>query len=497
MTLLVGLDLGTTTVKALLCDTTGQVIATAVRPYELVRPRPGWVEQDLDEVWQAIVETVRQVVAHKAPGQQVAAISFSVASGTTVLVGADGRPLGRALSWMDTRAEPEIHDLLPGLDLAEVYRIAGWPFTGMFTLGHLAWLHRYDRERLDAARRICLPNDFILHRLSGRYLMDPSNAVTTALYDQLNERWHKPYLAAVGVTEDLFSPLGPSGEVLGPLTPEAAHILGLSTDTLVVNGAHDQYCAALGAGVLYPGDAVLSCGTAWVLFFPLADRNMALDLNMLVGPHLVPGIWGAMVDLYSFGLTPEWYLSQLLAGIGGKALPAKTLYQVFNEGAAAASPGANGVIFIPLGSGQTPYGAMVRLLPHHTHGDISRALMEGLAFEVRYQFERLRRSGLSMSALKAVGGAMESPIWPQIVADVVGLPITLLSGQSTAAYGAAILAGVGAGLFADLASGAAAMGVRGRTLEPDESHARRYNDLYGEYQRAVQAMMSLARGDGH
>jgi ABC-type Fe3+ transport system permease subunit len=151
MTLLVGLDLGTTAVKALLCDTTGQVVATAVRPYELVRPQPGWVEQDLDEVWQAIVETVRQVVAHTAPGQRVAAISLSVASGTTVLVGDDGQPLGRALSWMDTRAEPEIHDLLPAIDLAEVHRVAGWPFTGMFTLGHLAWLRRYDPERLDAA----------------------------------------------------------------------------------------------------------------------------------------------------------------------------------------------------------------------------------------------------------------------------------------------------------------------------------------------------------
>ena len=492
MTYLIGLDIGTSAVKALLCDAAGQVVATATRQCELVHPRPGWAESDMDGLWEAVVGSIRQVVTQGPADAAVAAISFSVASGTTVLVGGDGAPLGRAISWMDTRAEAEIGELLPGIDLGEVYRVAGWPFTGMYPLGHLAWLRRHEPERLNAARHICLPNDFIQHRLAGRYLMDPSNAVTSILYDQAGARWHEPYLDAVGVDEGLLSPLAASGEVVGPLTPDAAAALGLTTETLVVNGAHDQYCAALGTGVLFPGEMVLSCGTAWVLFVPLEDREVALELDLLVGPHLAPGVWGAMVDLYAFGLTPDWYLGELAANATGDVGATGDRYQRFNKGASAAPPGANGVLFVPLGSGQTPYGAMMRLLPHHTHGDISRALMEGLAFEVRHQFERLASSGIQVSDIKAVGGAMESPVWPQIIADVLQQPLTLLSGQATAALGAAILAGAGAGIFNNLADGIAAMGVRGRVVAPDQELGSSYDQVYAEYQRAVAALLSLA-----
>lgn len=491
MTYLIGLDIGTSAVKALLCDSAGKIVATATRQCELLHPRPGWAELDIDGLWDAVVGSVRQVVAQAEPNRQVAAISFSVASGTTVLLDADGEPLGPAISWMDTRTEAEIGGLLPGVDVNEVYRIAGWPFTGMFPLGHLAWLRRHEPERLDAARHVCLPNDFIQYRLTGSYLMDPSNAVTSILYDQAGARWHSPYLKATGISEASLSPLAASGEVVGRLTPEAASMLGLHTDTLIVNGAHDQYCAALGAGVLYPGEMVLSCGTAWVLFLPLVDRNVALDLDLLVGPHLVPGVWGAMVDLYAFGLTPDWFLGELAGEPSTEAGEGGDRYRRFNEGAASAPPGANGVLFIPLGSGQTPYGAMMRLLPQHTLGDLSRALMEGLAFEVRHQFERLAGNGLSVSDIKAVGGAMESPVWPQIIADVLDLPLTLLGGKATAALGAAILAGTGAGLFADLAEGVAAMRVRGRVVGPDPERARQYDDVFVDYQRAVAALLSL------
>jgi xylulokinase len=318
--------------------------------------------------------------------------------------------------------------------------------------------------------------------------------VTSILYDQGGARWHSPYLKAAGISEALLSPLAPSAEVVGRLTRQAASALGLSTDTLVVNGAHDQYCAALGTGVLQPGQMVLSCGTAWVLFVPLAAREAALELGLLVGPHLEPGVWGAMVDLYAFGLTPEWFVAELSGGLATDA-QAGDRYNQFNSGAATSPPGANGVLFIPLGSGQTPFGAMLRLAPHHTHGDVSRALMEGLAFEVRYQCQRLAASGIEVSDIKAVGGAMESPVWPQVIADVLQTPLALMDGQAAAALGAAILAGAGAGLFSSLSEGVSVMCSNTRGVPPDPKVRARYDQAYAEYQQGVAALLSMANMD--
>ena len=491
MALLLGLDLGTSAVKGLLCDETGWVVASADHPITLLRPQPGWVVQDVQQLWQTIVAVVRRIAAQVPQVQEVVALSLSVASGNTLLLDADGQPLGPAVHWMDCRAEPQIRQLLPHIDPEEDYRITGWALSGMSPLGHLAWLRRYDPERIAAACRFCMTNDWILHRLCGRYAMDPSNASTSGLYDQIAEHWHSPYLETLTMAEGMFSPLVPSGQALGTLTPLAAGELRLSTDTLVVNGAHDQVCAALGAGVLRPGEVLLSCGTAWVILFPAVDRTAAMAVAELVDPHVLPGLWAAMTSLYGLGLAPTWYLDLLRAGAGTPDTPIDTLYRVLNEGAASAPPGANGIVFSPLEGGRAPFGALLYLGPRHTHGDVSRALMEGAAYETRIQLERIRDSGLPLDSIKAVGGAMESPVWPHVAADVCGRCITLVGGQSTAARGAAILAGLGAGLFADPMSGAAAMAGEQRLVEPQPDHVRTYDELFGKYVRTVGLLDSL------
>jgi xylulokinase len=491
MAIFLGLDLGTTAVKGLLCSETGQVLSTTDLPIKLLRPRPGWVEQDMEALWEAVVEVVRRLTVQLKAAGMVQALSLSVASGNTLLIGEDGQPIGPAIHWMDSRAEPEMGQLLSSLDPDTHYCVTGWRLSGMSPLGHLAWLRQHAPERLAAAQRFCMTNDFVLERLCGRSVMDPSDASTSGLYDQAGERWHQPYLDLLDMPERAFSPLLSSGKVVGTLTAQAARLLGLSSSTLVVNGAHDQICAAIGAGVVRPGQVLLSCGTAWVILFPAVDRHSVLPLAEGIEPHLVPGLWAAMISLYGLGLTPTWYLKLVRTAAGAPTKSMDRLYHLFNDSAAGSPPGANGVLFSPLASGQAPFGALLRLGPSHTHGDVSRALMEGSVYETRIQLDGIREGGLPVASVRAAGGAMQSPTWAQIVADVLDLPVELVGGQSTAAKGAAILAGVGAGLFPDPASAASAMTGAERRIEPEAGRARRYQELYALYLDAVDMLGTL------
>ncbi len=488
MDLLLGLDVGTTATKALLCDLHGRVIASASYTYGLLTPQPKWVEQDPEELWHGVVETIRAVLQQVGKGHRVLALAQASQAGTTIPVDAAGQPLQHAISWMDARGAAEAAHVAQVWGAERLREMTGWALWAGLPLQHIAWLRQNRQALFAATRRFLFVNDFITFRLTGRYCMNASDAGITQLMNVATRDWDERLLALAGVQRAHLSPICPSGVVVGTVTPEAAAAAGLSPEVLVVNGAHDQYCAAIGAGVTAPGDVLLSSGTAWVIVAVPESLEVALRSGMSVSPHPIEGQWGVLRSLGGVGASLEWFIDQLY---GGKEAGDQRvrLYDDVNAGAARSAPGAGGLLFVPFGGHLatlgTGRGGFVGLSLAHTRDCMARAIMEGIGFELRWYLDELRAAGLKVAELKMVGGAARSPVWPQIVADITGLPVVLPAVKEAAACGAAILAGVGAGVFADVAAGSAAFHGDAAHLQPETTRRAVYDAQLPRYQALV------------
>jgi len=448
--LLLGLDVGTTATKAFLFDREGHLQAMASHAYGLITPQPGWVEQDPETLWSAVVAVLRAVAAALRPADRLLALAQSSQGGTTIPLDADGRPLGNALSWMDGRAQAEYEALAQAGMGEAIYRRTGWPLMAGLPLQHIRWLRRHQPERFRAVRRFAFVNDFIGRRLTGGWCMNPSDASITQLFDIETADWDDGLLELAGIRREQLSPIASSAVQIGRLTGDAAACTGLPAGLPVFNGAHDQYCAAVGAGVTAAGATLLSCGTAWVLLAVPASLEAGRRSGLALSCHAVPGRWGAIRSLGAVGAALEWLADNLWADVGPERADR---YAVINRAAAAAGPGAHGLLFYPPTGGHTSAtaggrGGWAGLALAHSRADLSRAVMEGTACELRWAIEEMAANGVDVGRLTMVGGAGRSPLWPQIVADVTGREVVVPAMTQAAGWGAAVLAGVGVGLFA-------------------------------------------------
>lgn len=484
--LLLGLDVGTTATKALLFDLDGAVVAAAKQPYDLLTPQPGWVEQEPDALWQAVVTAIRAVLAATSEGDRVVALSQASQGGTTILVDGDGDPVYPAISWMDERGAETVGALRDRLGDDVVRITTGWPLGSALSLNHLVWLRQRRPEIFQRTARVLFVNDFIARRLTGVGRMNPSDATMTQLFNVATGDWSGLLLDAAGITRDALSLVAASGTPTGALAPEAVRATGLPEDVLVVNGAHDQYCAAVGTGVTRPGAVLLSCGTAWVVLAVPEGLEAGLKSGLAISCHAVPGRWGGIRSLGGVGASLAWFLREVWSRTAG-AEPSAARYAALNAAVAQAAPGARGLLFYPLAGGHAKIGAghggFARLALEHTRADMARAVMEGVAYELRWALDEITGQGLDVASLKMVGGAAESPVWPQIVADVTGVPVALPAVRQAAACGAAILAGVGAGIFADAETAYATFARRERLVQPDPALRACYEAGFMAYQQ--------------
>jgi len=338
---------------------------------------------------------------------------------------------------MDSRAADDPRVDPAGIAPEAIYRAVGWPYFRGFPLVQLAWLRQNQPELFGRAALAAMDVTYFLHRLSGAFGMDHSSATTFYLQDQVERRWHRPLLDWLGLGEERLPRLLASGSVLGQVTARGAGETGLPAGAAVVLGAFDHPSAARGCGVLRPGQVLLSCGTSWVGFYPVADRELALAQKLLIDPFLSPrGPWGALFSLTRVGERVQAFVDATFAGEATQA----ARYARFDEAAARAPRGST---------------------------DPSRALMADLAGQMKARMDSLSAAGLRAERIVMVGGPTESPAWMQILADTLGSELALPeAGAHAGAVGAAILAGMGTGIFADEADAAARVGFRGRTVRP-------------------------------
>jgi len=440
--LLMGLDLGSSAIKGVVIDTSGATLATASEPSPLSYPREEWVEYDAEDHFRAVCRVTRKL--QDAVTEPVAAIAMCAASGNTLLTDGSGTPLTPVISWMDGRVRQYLTYPLESLDPEEVRQTTGWPFFGIFPLTHLAWFRESNHELYAGADRCCMNTDWLLFRLTGNWVMDHSTATTFYLQDQVARRYHAPYLDLLDLPENKLSRLVPSGSVAGALTGTAALDTGLRPGTAVCAGSFDHPSAARAVGVTQPGELMLSCGTSWVGFLPLAERQSAIEARLLCDPFLSGrgGPWAGMTSVPMIGPAIDWYITNVIAP--GSDDP----FTVFNESAAAAEPGSGG-IKIDLCDPPGPVAG--------DRNNISRAVMEGAAILLDEQLAGLAEQGINFSRAVMVGGPARSAVWPHIVSEITDIPVRAGSSHS-GARGAAILAGIGTGIYRDEADAFASTG---------------------------------------
>ena len=480
----VGLDVGTSGVKAVVVDARGTVRSSVTTPLTLSTPRPGWAEQRPQDWWTAAIASVRRAV-RAAEGMRVAAVGLSGQMHSSVFLDARGSVIRPALLWCDGRTTTECREITArvGEDRLREW-VANAALEG-FTLPKVLWLRTHEPECFARLDKVVLAKDYIRHRLTGALASEPSDASGTLMYDTARRRWSTEMMGAVGLPMSLLPDLGESSEVLGRLSPAAARLTGLLPGTPVVGGGADNACGAAGVGVVSPGDAVASWGTSGTVLAPTGEPRVDPSLRAHTFCHVVPRTWYVMGVMLSAGGAFAWYRDVMAKELKGR----KDANLVLNQEAESVPIGAGGVTFLPYLQGErTPHrdagarGAFVGLSLAHGRAHLTRAVVEGICFGLRDSLSILRGLGLPMAHLLLTGGGAKSPFIRRVQSEVYGLPVVRVNREEGPAFGAALLAAVGVGAFADLAAAARATLKRLPPERPRPEAHRAYEEPYRRFQ---------------
>lgn len=425
---LIGLDLGTTNIKGVLVSSDGRVIRETSSAVIYDRQPGGVVEYDASAFFLCVASALKELADERVTG-----VSMVSASGNTVLLDNEMKPLRPAINWMDRRFSREAEEVLG--NPYELYETTGWNFSNSFPLAHLSWLKLNEPENYRCAHRVCMVTDYVNYMLTGEFKTNPSTATTFYLQDQKKIRWEPSILSKLEIPEDRLPEIIPSGRKIGEITKEATIHTGLKPGTPVIAGSFDHPGAARGLGILEEGSLLLSCGTSWVGFYLSKSRDRLLALDMLIDPFLNnEGCWAGMFSLPRIGSNIDMLLSKWITDT-------KDRYEKFNEMSALSTPGAGGLSVNPMEDTEKD-------LSSYKKEDICRAIMEGTALLMKDKTEFFHKNGLAADKIVMAGGPTRSKLWMDILCDILGVRISI-GGSHAGASGAAVMAGIGAGIYKD------------------------------------------------
>jgi xylulokinase len=498
MTFVLGIDCSTTATKALLMRADGEVMGVASSEYTYEVPQPLWTEQHPDVWWQATIDSVRQVLAGSQvdPGE-IRGVGLTGQMHGLVLLDGAGEVLRPAILWNDQRTAAECDQIRASLGKERFIQITGNDALTGFTAPKVLWVKNHERGVFARVRQILLPKDYVRFKLTGRYATDKAGGAGTVLFDMQQRDWSAEVVAALGIDPAWLPPSFEGTSVTGHVSPQAADATGLREGTPVVGGGGDQAAAAVGTGAVVEGIVSLSLGTSGVVF-ATADRPIVEPGGRLHAfCHAVPGKWHLMGVMLSAAGSLRWYRDSLAPGVEFDALV---------EPAGSVPAGSDGLLFLPYLTGErTPHpdplarGAFIGLTVRHTRAHLTRAILEGVAFGLRDGFELMKEAGLAgISQVRITGGGARSPLWRQILADVLDAEVVTVNTTEGAAYGAALLAATGTGAFPDVesactaviqATGSTVPGLASRVY--GEIH-RLYRELYPALRPTFNAMAQVA-----
>jgi xylulokinase len=483
---LIGVDVGTTSIKVIAFDHSGRMVAQVAAPTPIYHPRPGWAYQHAEELWQTVVGLLRQLTARLAVPAAIAGIAVASVGEAGVTLDAVGAPTAEMIAWFDTRTAVQAQWLDQAVDHHRLFASTGLALQPIFSLCKVLWLRDHAPEAFARSVRWLNTADFIAYRLSGVQATDFSLASRTLVLDVRRLAWANDLLADVGLPAGFFAPLVKSGTSLGSILPDVAAATGLPPHTRVVAGGHDHVCGALALGVTEPGMALNSMGTAEALFLPVDGPRLGDPLmgeqGYAQGLHVDGRHAYLMGGLFISGGVIDWFRTTCAPGVDYATLIAE---------AEQTQPGSIGVCFLPhLRLANPPdldpkaRGAWIGLSADAPRGALFRAVLEGLACEVRHALAPLEGyAGVDVQALLATGGGTRNRLYAAIKAAVLNRTVHISAMEEATALGAAVLAGIGAGVYADGAAARAAVRHELTPVTPDPAWAAFYDDLYDQVYR--------------
>ncbi len=498
MAYLLGIDVGTTGAKTLLIAEDGTVVASATEEYPLYTPRPNWSEQDPEDWWRAVCAGVSKVLA-KVPGAaaQVAGVGLSGQMHGAVFLDENQRVIRPAILWNDQRTGQECAEITSRVGAARLMELACNPALTGFTAPKVLWLRNNEPQHYERVRTILLPKDYVRFRLTGTFATEVSDASGTLLFDVKNRTWSEELLRILDIPRGFLPDCAESPVVTAKVSRIAAEQTGLRQGTPVVGGGGDQAAGAVGTGVVSKGVISSTLGTSGVVF-AFAERPETDPQGRLhTFCHAVPGTWHMMGVMLSAGGSLRWFRDTLCqqekAEAKQKGIDA---YELLTAAAASVPAGAEGLLFLPYLAGErTPYpdpharGVFIGLSLRHTKAHMVRAVLEGVTFGMRDSLEIMRAQHIQAQQIRASGGGGRSVLWRQIQADVFGAPVTSINVEEGPAFGVALLAGVGTGIYASVPEACqATIRVVSETKPQAEATA-----TYDRYYRLYRSLYPLLR----
>jgi len=493
---LLGIDVGTSGTKTALFGTDGKVIAAHTIEYPMYQPYNGWAEQDPAEWWNAAAEGIRAVLAAMPGGVEIKGIGLSGQMHGLVMLDKCGEPLRHSIIWCDQRTEAEADDIDRIIGRERVIEItANAPMTS-FTAAKILWVRKNEPEVYEKCAHILLPKDYIRYKLTGEYATEVSDASGMQLMDVANRTWSSEVCEKLGIDTGLLARMYESQDVTGVTSSECAKKTGLPEGIPVVGGAGDNPAAAVGTGVVVQGKAFTTIGSSAVVY--AVSDYVRIDSKGRVHALCasVPGKWTVMSCTQAAGLSIQWLRNNICADMILEAEAAGIdSYDVMDKLAESVPIGSDRLLFLPYLMGErSPHpdpdarGVYFGLSGVHGRANLIRAAREGVAFSQLECVEVFREMGVPVGDMMLTGGGAKSPVWRQMLADLYGCPVSIPASEEGAALGAAILAGVGSGVYSNLPEACGQLIGKGETVEPDEERGKAYAPYFALYKQLYRSL---------
>lgn len=491
-----GIDVGTGGTRALVIDERGRVVASATEEHApFASPQIGWAEQHPEDWWRACCVAVPKAIQKaNLRAEDIACVGFSGQMHGAVMLDERGQVVRPALIWCDVRTNPQCEELTRKIGAEKLIQATCNPALANFTLTKLMWVREHEPENWKRVRSIMLPKDYVRFRMTGERAIDMADASGTLLLDVTHRRWSKIMLEAGEIDEGTLPKLFESPDVCGKISSEGASAIGLKAGTPVVAGAGDQAAGAVGMGIVAPGTVSATIGTSGVVFAATDRPALEPGGRLHTFCHAIPGRWHVMGVTQAAGLSLRWFRDQFGAGPDDGRDP----YERLSDEAAKIPAGCQGLLWTPYLMGErTPHldpearGALVGLTAVHTRAHVIRAILEGVAFSLRDTFTLFGEMNVGVNKIRLGGGGARSALWRQIQADVYGHDVEIVEAEEGAAYGAAILAGVGARLWSSVDEACSAVVRVAKTVSVQPQTQDVLNASYAAYRRVYPATRSI------
>ena len=502
---LMGLDVGTTGCKAIIFTQKGRIVSSSYGEYKLYHRRPEWSELNPSEVWDTIVKTVRESIEGAVDPKRIAAVSTCVLGEAFIPLDKDGNPLYWSMTTFDARAEEQTKWWEENFGAEEMYKITGQPLTSympIYTLPKIQWLRENEPKLYRETSKLLCWEDYVNFKLCGKAAIDLSVATRTMMLDIRRKRWSTEILELAGIDESLLPEVYPSGTPIGEVTHEASEETGLAEGTLVVTGGHDQPCGALGAGVIETGPAMDATGT--VECIGVLQPSLTLTEKLRIQGFAVH-CYVIENEYFMFGFNPcggvilRWFRDNFAEAERREAKEkGLSVYDILTGEASEAPPGSLGLFLLPYfeGSGTPTFnrkarGTILGLTLAHGRREVIRAILEGLTYELRNNIEAIEEQGTEITELRAIGGGARSRFWLKLKADITKRRVVVPNVTEAAALGAAILAGVGAGVYSDAREAVREIYSVKESFTPSVEAGRIYDRYYRVYRMIYGALRDV------